>query len=468
MAASLEKVSEPTGTPGVVQRLSTFLERYGVETHGIAPIPKEQRVDKRSYQLFMLWFAANLNVSSLVYGAAGPVVFKLSLRDTAIILLITDIVSLIIPSYLVYGVVVPSILNVLTMMGYLFFGVIVGGQFLAEVSDHLTPTSGIIVVALISLAVSFCGYKLLHWFASLAWIPTVIGLAVMLGVGGKHLAHTQVSYPPPTVASVLSFAATIAAGNLSWCTMTADYGVYHDADGSSAMIFTYTYLGMFLPTLVMASLGAAFATAAPGVPSWNAGYDHGNNLGGLVSAILAPCGWFGKFLLASMALSMSAANAPTVYSFGMSVMNISVVFARIQRYVFAIVATAICTPLAVVGQTRFYDAFVAGLDIIGYWSASYAGIILTEHVLFRRRDFARYKLDDWDDAKKMPPGVAALLTFCGSFALVVPCMNQRFFVGPVAKAGTGDIGLVVGFFGACVLYGVLRAVEIRLFSGHTS
>ncbi|KAJ7474542.1 hypothetical protein B0H11DRAFT_2236221 [Mycena galericulata] len=145
----------------------------------------------------------------------------------------------------------------------------------------------------------------------------------------------------------------------------------------NAMIFTYTYLGMFLRV-------RAFAAAAPGVPSWDAGYDGGNDLGGLVSAVLQPCGGFGKCLLVLMVISTVAVNAPTMYSFAP--------FARIPRYVFAIVATAVCIPLAVVGQTRFYASLVAFLDIIGYWCASYAGIVFIEHVVFRRRSFARYKM----------------------------------------------------------------------------
>ncbi|KAJ7484328.1 hypothetical protein FB451DRAFT_82018 [Mycena latifolia] len=248
--------------------------------------------------------------------------------------------------------------------------------------------------------------------------------------------------------------------------LSPDYGVYHE--GPSIVIFTYTYFGILLPQIVLGVLGAAFSVAAPSVSSWNTGYDNGNDVGGLVSAILEPCGRFGTCLVVLMALAISANIAPTMYSFGISLMNVSTVFAKVPRYVFAIVATACSVPLAVVGQTRFYAVLVAGLDIVGYWCASYAGIVLTEHVIFRRSDLARYKVEDWDDARKLPPGLAALLAFTGSFACIVPCMAQTWYTGPIAKAGTGDIGLLVGFVSACVLYGVLRRFEMRLFPGHSS
>ncbi|KAJ6572146.1 permease for cytosine/purines, uracil, thiamine, allantoin-domain-containing protein [Mycena capillaripes] len=515
MTAVLEKCDSEPALAACSRSLTHFLRHCGVETHGIAPIPEAERVDMRSYQLFLLWFSANMNIPTLAVGAGGPGVFKLSLLNTAINLLITDVLlfaclitgngSILIPphsapfgpklgtramvqarfSWGVYGIAIPSFLNVLSMVLYLFFGFIIGGQLLATVSSHLTPTMGIVIIALVSLLVSFCGYKTLHCFEAVAWIPTVIGICVMLGIGGHHLASEPLSYPAPTAASILSFTATVAAADLSWCTVTADYGVYHDANASSARIFTYAYLGIFLPSVIMHLIGAAFAAAAPGVPSWAAGYNNGNDLGGLVSAVLEPSGRFGKCLVVLMALAVSASSAPTMYSFGFSLMNISGGFAKVPRYVYAIIATGICIPLALVGQTRIYGFFVAFLgknynrrldsilltfiqDIIGYWSAAFAGIIFCEHVIFRRCDFARYKLEHWEDPHKLPPGLAAVVSFFGSFAFIIPCMDQTWYLGSIAKVGTGDIGLVVGFFSAGILYYGLRSLETRLFPNHNS
>ncbi|KAF8217669.1 cytosine-purine permease [Mycena galopus ATCC 62051] len=469
------------------QRLTNILQNWGIETHGIAPVLKAERVDTRTYQLFLLWFSSNMNIPGIVFGAGGPVVFNLSFWNTAIILLITNIFSCIIPAYFaifgpklgtrsmvqarfswgVYGVAIPSFLNVISTMVYLFLGVIVGGQMLAKVFPHFTPDVGIIIISLVSLVVSFCGYQILHWFEAVAWIPTAIGICVMLGVGGPHLASGP-SYPTPTAASVLSFAATIAAGQISWCTMTADYGVYHDANASSTKIITYTYFGIFLPSIILGLVGAAFAAAAPGVPSWAAGYDKGNDLGGLISAVLEPTGGFGKFLVAIMALAISAPNAPAMYSFGISLMNVSGVFAKIPRYVYAIIATGISIPLAIIGRTRFYGVVVICVDLTGYYSASFGGIVFVEHMIFRRCNLANYNTEDWDQPQKLLPGLAATISFFASFAFIIPCMEQSFYVGPVARAGAGDIGVEVGFISACILYWALRPFEARLFPRHSS
>ena len=60
-------------------------------------------------------------------------------------------------------------------------------------------------------------------------------------------------------------------------------------------------------------LGSAVAVAAPGVPSWNAAYEE-DNVGGLVAAMLAPVGGFGKFLLVLLSLGVTGNLAPTLYS----------------------------------------------------------------------------------------------------------------------------------------------------------
>lgn len=53
-------------SPTKLDRVTNFLLRWGIETHGIAPISPESRVDTRLYQMFMVWFSANMNILSYV------------------------------------------------------------------------------------------------------------------------------------------------------------------------------------------------------------------------------------------------------------------------------------------------------------------------------------------------------------------------------------------------------------------
>ena len=86
-------------------------------------------------------------------------------------------------------------------------------------------------------------------------------------------------------------------------------------------------------------LGAAFAAASLSVPSWHAGLGDGNDVGGLVAAILAPTGKFGKFLLVLLSLTAPSACAPTMYTVCTSFMTIHRAFARLPRFVVAVIST---------------------------------------------------------------------------------------------------------------------------------
>lgn len=63
-------------------------------------------------------------------------------------------------------------------------------------------------------------------------------------------------------------------------------------------------------------IGAAFASAAPAIPSWETGLGDGEDFGRFLVAILEPIGNFGKFLVVLGALTVTAPCAITMYSFG--------------------------------------------------------------------------------------------------------------------------------------------------------
>ena len=44
-------------------------------------------------------------------------------------------------------------------------------------------------------------------------------------------------------------------------------------------------------------------------------------------------------------------------------------------------------------------------------------------------------------------------------------MAQVYYTGPIAKAGTGDIGILTGAVVGATLYAFLRALEKKIFLG---
>ena len=226
-------------------------------------------------------------------------------------------------------------------------------------------------------------------------------------------------------------------------------------------IFLYTYFGFFLSSVPSHMIGAAVAAMAPAIPSWNEAFEHGENVGGLFGATLAPVGGFGKFLMVLVALSTLTDCALCMYTFGNSFMAILPPFARVPRYAYSIVSTAILIPVAIVGQAKFYSTLLNIISLIGYWSTVFAGIVLIEHFVFRRGDWTQYNIHDWNKPRRLPPGFAALLAFACAIGIIVPCMEQVYYVGPISRAGAGDVGLITGVVVGGLAYLPLRWLERR-------
>ncbi|KAF7792939.1 hypothetical protein EIP86_004042 [Pleurotus ostreatoroseus] len=334
-----------------------------------------------------------------------------------------------------------------------------GGQTLSSVSNgNLSWTVGIVIIAVISLIVSFCGINVLGWYERLAWIPVLIVYVVALGIGGKHLSN-----PPPatpaTASSVLSFASTLAGFVITYSPLASDFTIYYRPDVPSWKIFLYSYLGFNIPIILIQCLGAAVIVSTPFVPSWTAGYDNGN-VGGLVEAMLSPSGNFGKFLTVLMALSVTGNVAPTLYSFCISFQVFLPFLATVPRYFFSIIAIAIIIPLSIVGQTKFYDTLTNFLGLIGYWASAFGAVVFFEHLVIRRGRFESYNLRYWNSPSKLTTGLPAVGAVLLSCALIIPSMDQVWFVGPIAKT-TGDIGFEMAFAVTALCYVPLRYLELR-------
>ncbi|KAH9983459.1 hypothetical protein BJV77DRAFT_1043080, partial [Russula vinacea] len=177
-------------------------------------------------------------------------------------------------------------------------------------------------------------------------------------------------------------------------------------------MFVYSYLGLNVPTIGLQCFGAAAAISAPSVPDWNAGYNDGN-VSGLLNAMLAPVGRFGKVLVVFLSLSVTATNAPAMYSIA------------VPRYVFSVFASAVITALSIVGQHKF-NATLSNFLVHGYLRS-------VLNTLFPQRQFALYDIRYWNVPSQLPLGAAALGASVLSFALVIPSMSQVWYTGPIAR-----------------------------------
>lgn len=99
---------------------------------------------------------------------------------------------------------------------------------------------------------------------------------------------------------------------------------------------------------------------------------------------------------------------------------------------------------------------------IGYWLAPFCAIVLTEHFIFRKNQWSSYNiLEAWDHPRhsNLPRSYAAVFTFAATIGFIVLCMQKQWWTGPIARRGTGDVGMLLGFIVGVLLYLCARWAE---------
>jgi NCS1 nucleoside transporter family len=415
----------------------------------------------------------------------GTMSFGLSLRDAALTILFFTLISTIPVAYFCtwgpktgmrqliharftfgkYFISIVVLLNLATLTGFCVVDSIIGGQALSAVKngETISSTVGIVIISVLALIIAFCGFNILHHYERWAWIPALIALIIATGSGGKSLSK-QIEVPPATTSQILSFGGLVASFMLPWAALASDFSTYMHPKAPSSRIAAYTYVGLALPTIVLMTLGAAMGGATANMPSWQEGYNI-NAASGVLAAMLHPAEGFGQFVTVILAFSMLGNLAATMYSISLNLQMLVPWLFRVPRALFSIIITGIVIGVAVEAAKSFFANLENFLGLIGYWSAAFIAIVLTDHVLFRRCSFRWYTEDEmaWDDAKKLPLGLAAIGSGIMCLGLVVPGMSQIWYTGPIGRK-TGDIGFEVAFALVTLLYVPLRYLE-RSVSG---
>lgn len=228
-------------------------------------------------------------------------------------------------------------------------------------------------------------------------------------------------------------------------------------------IFTYTYLGFFLPSVPLLILGAAIGGAVPQIPSWSDAYAV-SGVGGVFYEMLTPAGGFGKFVVVLLALSVIGNIAISMYSVALNLQMLLPFLARVPRFVFTVAVFAVMIPLSIKAAEQWETSLENFLALIGYYAGCFDAVLIVELLVFRRMDFSTYDHAIWNVGRKLPTGLAAMGASIISFGLVIPGMAEVWYTGPIAEK-TGDIGFELAFVVTALFYVPLRWLEIRL-RGH--
>ncbi|KAH8553659.1 NCS1 family nucleobase:cation symporter-1 [Umbelopsis sp. PMI_123] len=455
-----------------------------IEIQGIKPVPDTHRTHTRISDNFTMWFSVNTTLANLAIGTLAIPIFGLGFWDSFSVILVCNAIAVAPGAFFVtfgprygmrqmilsrysfgiYGGILAALVNVVVCVGWSVINSILAAQLLTSVSNGKLPVwAAILILSFITVIIAIFGYRIVHHYERFSWLPMWIIFFIILGEAAHHMTYTPITATGATEAgNWLSFAASVVGYNPGWVTCAADYSVNQPSSFDRRVVFILAFLGSYIPSVLLQTLGVGLTTGFPSNPSWADAFDS-NSTGGLIGEVLSPLGGFGKFLLVLLALGIIACNVPNGYSVALSFQTISTTLVKIPQWAWTIVGCIVYTIIACFGANHFSDILENFLLILAYYAAPYTMVIIIEHGVFRRDGI--YNVEDWNNQKKLPIGVAAVGAVLIGFAFAMLGMNQVWFVGPFAKKigeYGGDIGFELAIAFSTLSYLVLRPIERRL------
>ena len=455
-------------------------EAVPFDTHGIDPIPTEHR-DSTPLQQFWVWMGANLAPINWVLGALG-IILGLSLLETILVVTIGNVIGCTIfglfcvmghrtgvnqmvlsrSAFGRRGAYLPGAAQTLLAMGWLgvntwivldlAMGVLRELGYEGGTGTKYALAFGIMVVQLLIATYGFYAIRSFEKYT----VPVTAAIMVVMSV--LAWSKSDIVWTRSTVSGADKFTSmtqlmtAIGIGwGISWLTYSSDYSRFVRPSYSDRQVFLGTSLGMFIPTVWLAALGASITsrTGGEGDPST------------LVASV------FGVMTIPVLFVIMHgpvATNILNIYSSSLAALSLDL---KIARWKVSAAAGTIGTVvlIAFVESESFATSFDQWMVSIIVWISPWAGVTLVEYFVLRRGtvdvpglyeppERSLYGDVNWAAVVAFAAGLVA--GWAWEYGLV------EFMRGPIAKAtGNTDFSWAAGMLVAGVLYYVLAGSRVR-------
>ena len=411
--------------------------------------------------MFPFWFGANATLYSFLVGFLGIYLLRLPV-DLALGGVVLGTVLGSIPFALLSivgpatgypqiaqsrssfgrrGAYLPAALNWFSTTGWSAVTFILGGLAFSLFLP-IPFALGVAIFAVIQFVVAFYGHNFLHRFEQVMAL-ILVGVFALMSVVAVQGA-TAAAYAP-SGGGIAGFAfMTILAASipLSWAPYAADFSRYLARDTARPRVFVPAFLGMAVACIWVEAIGILVTTSLVSLRDPVLVFSHAFG-----PEFVVP-------LLLLLVVNLLAANAPNLYSSGLSLLALDI---PVKRGSSVLVGGAIATVLAVWGGTDRISFYESWLFFVEYWIAPWAAIVLISFFVFRRRGAE-------PSPDTAPPWrVSAIAAYIAAVILAVPFMNRApRFVGPVSSAlGGVDLSNLISFAAASLLFYALTSWEER-------
>ena len=261
------------------------------DDHSVEPIPDADR-DSTGPQQMWIWAGANIAPVNWALGALG-IVLKLGLWETIAVIVVGNLIGCaIFAAFTVMGhktgvnqmvlsrsafgrrgAYLPSALMFLMTLGWIgvntYFPVKIAMAILGQFGIPDTWFPNLVVITLVmvlQVGIGVYGFYAIRTFEKYT-VPVTVVIMVLMSVlawtrpGVVNWSLTS-TLPPGAHLAMLSLLMTaIGVGwGISWVTWASDYSRFVPRSVPSSSVFWYSYVGMFVPTVWLAILGATIAS----------------------------------------------------------------------------------------------------------------------------------------------------------------------------------------------------------------
>jgi len=444
------------------------------DIHSVEPIPEADR-DSTGPQQMWIWAGANIAPVNWALGALG-IVLKLGLWETIAVIVLGNLIGCaIFAAFTVMGhktgvnqmvlcrsafgrrgAYLPSALMFLTTLGWIgvntYFPVKIAVAILGQfgIADSVATNMVVItVVVLLQMLIGVYGFYAIRTFEKYT-VPITVAIMALMSVlawsqpGVVNWGLTSTLAPGAHLAMLTLLMTAIGVGwGISWVTWASDYSRFVPRSVSSKAVFWYSYVGMFVPTVWLAILGATLASVTLDTDPAK-----------MVSAVF---GGVTSLLVLLMVLhGPIATNILNVYSAALAALSMGVHFSRTAIALIVGVASYLVA-IYFVFEPSFAKAFDNWMISLLLWMSPFTGVVMADFYIKRRSHIEVSELYRAPEASAYGDvnwsGIVAFLAgLVGGWSVqngLVPALQ-----GPIATGllGGADLSWLVGILLSGAVY----------------
>lgn len=436
-------------------------------------VPMNERNGKPT-DLFFIWFAANIGILGVVYGAM-IVGFQLSFIQSALAALVAAL-SFVLVGYIsiigknngittfklsraafgIKGNWIPNFLGWLNLVGWLSVNVVTGTLILLSLANvlHMSQNHVITVICLLVFAtlVLFSGLlnqdqlaKLQTFFTYVFGGLTLLILIILIPQTDWHQLMTMPN--GSWLTGFLPAVSIIMAGTgISWSIAGADYSAYQSPNSKNASVMNSVVLGAVIPLFVIMFVGILLSTSVPDIaasanpidvigqalPSWITVIYFITAVGGLVPQCIISLK-SARVNLETLNIRVSDRTSLTIHGAIMILIPIYVLF---------------------ISQDFLYN-FQLFLGLLGIGIASWAAVFIADSY-FNRKDGYDIALLSNNGAHIVNRN--GVISWFLGITIGFLFTNTDFFSGPFAKGIFKDnsLGLLLAFISSYVCFVIVQ------------